>query len=64
MSFLTPQALRYIEENQQSLVDLIAHLCTIPAPVSYTHLPQVFRHCRNHARRHFARRWRTRFCHA
>ena len=35
MSFLTPQALRYIEENQQSLVDLIAHLCTIPAPSNH-----------------------------
>ena len=35
MSFLTPQALRYIEENQQPLVDLIARLCAIPAPSNH-----------------------------
>lgn len=42
MSFLTPQALRYIEENQQPLIDLIAHLCTIPAPSNHEELRADF----------------------
>ena len=35
MSFLSPDALRYVEENQQALVDLIARLCAIPAPSNH-----------------------------
>ncbi len=35
MSFLPPEALCYIEENQQALVDLIAQLCAVPAPSNH-----------------------------
>lgn len=42
MPFLSTEALGYIEENRDSLVSLIEHLCTIPAPSNHEELRAAF----------------------